>query len=85
VFIDENYLRPAILDLILSCAAQVMSGMQASFSGERGILPALSENGMESGKLDESGLSAGNNPAAIFDNSILDFFLYGAFYPVSYF
>lgn len=71
----ENYLRPDVMDLILICATQVMPAMQAPLSIERGILPAMSENGMESGKLGKSRLPACDNPAAVFDNSLLDFFL----------
>jgi hypothetical protein len=49
--------------------------MQAPLSGERGILPALFESGMESGKLDEFRLSAGDDFAALCDNTFLDTFL----------
>jgi hypothetical protein len=72
------------MDLLLICAAQVMPAMQAPLSIERGILPAMSENGMESGKLGKSRLPARHHPAAVFDDSILDFFLFGISFPVNF-
>lgn len=45
--------------------------MQTSVSGKPKILPELSAPGMESGKLGESGLFAGDNITAVRDDFIL--------------
>ncbi len=65
--------------------AQTLSGMQAPFFGERGILPALPRAlYLESGKLDESGLSFINHRAAAFDDFVLVVFLSRVYFQIDF-
>lgn len=67
-----------------SCETQIMSRMQASVFGKRRILPEVSASGMESGKLGESGLSAGDHSAAVRDDLILAVLLSEFYFQMNY-
>jgi hypothetical protein len=57
--------------------------VQTPLSGNQGILPALPRAlHLESGKLRQSGLPAGDDPAAFSADFILAVFVFGDFYTV---
>jgi len=66
-------------------ADKTLPTMQASVYGKRRVLPALSRAlHVESGIVDEFGLSADDDCAAFCDDFVLAVFLYEFFYKISF-
>ncbi len=71
-------------DMLTVDEAQTLPRLQTPVYGERGILPALPARRMESGKLDEFGLSFIIYTAAAGDDFVLVVFLSGNLYEVDF-
>lgn len=69
--------RAKNFDMLTIDEPQTLFDLQASVSGQRGILPALPASRMESGKLGQSGLSAGDDFAARRYAPVLAFSVFG--------